>query len=109
LPTAAFSSADSASCVVPFQTNFTNLSFNFPESWIWYFEGAEPDSSTDQNPTGITYTLPGNYDVTLIACNAFGCDTVVMENSIRVFQTPETPLISLGSDTLFSSGTGNFS
>ncbi|HBF88098.1 MAG TPA: hypothetical protein DDX39_05600 [Bacteroidales bacterium] len=52
--------------------DFTDLSNNQPTSWAWIFEGGTPSSSTQQNPSGIIYTTPGVYAVTLYATNEFG-------------------------------------
>lgn len=35
------------------------------DTWEWTFEGADPPSSTDQNPEQICYSVPGIYAVTL--------------------------------------------
>jgi gliding motility-associated-like protein len=56
--------------------DFTDLSTNSPTSWEWSFPGASPASSTSQNPTSICYNTAGSYDVTLIAFNANGSDTL---------------------------------
>lgn len=55
--------------------NFTDLSTNTPTSWSWSFPGAATTSSTQQNPTGITYNTVGCFDVSLTATNAQGNDT----------------------------------
>ncbi|MBK0404565.1 PKD domain-containing protein [Adhaeribacter sp. BT258] len=62
---------------------FQDLSTNSPTSWQWNFGNGT--TSTQQNPTA-TYatTTPGNYNVTLIACNSFGCDTIVKTNMINI-------------------------
>jgi PKD repeat protein len=71
--------------ISPFgSVNFSDLSANNPTSWSWSFPGASPSSSTSQNPTGIIYGTPGCYDVTLIASNAFGSDTITMPCYINV-------------------------
>ncbi len=54
-------------------------------SWEWTFEGGSPTTSTAQNPTGITYTNVGHYDVTLTVTNANGdSETVTKHNYINV-------------------------
>jgi PKD repeat protein len=63
--------------------NFNDLSLNFPTSWRWTFEGGEPATSTDRNPT-VIYNTPGTYDVTLIVANAQGSDTLVRRDYIEV-------------------------
>ena len=55
-------------------SNFTSTSINTPTSYLWDF--GDNSTSTDPNPSH-PYALNGNYNVTLIACNASGCDTVV--------------------------------
>lgn len=66
-------------------TDFTDLSMGDPVSWSWYFEGAIPGVSSDQNPTGIQYSSPGSYDVSLTVEN-FGGEqsSILKENYINV-------------------------
>jgi len=70
-PCANFTFSQSSPCsgVV----NFQDTTVNAPTSWLWYF--GDGDSSLIQNPSH-TYSAAGNYTVTLIACNASGCDTI---------------------------------
>ncbi len=69
--------------------DFTDLSTNFPTSWNWDF--GDGGSDTTQNPS-YTYASNGTYDVTLIACNAFGCDTITFTNYITVNTSSPTPV-----------------
>ncbi|MDD3875087.1 MAG: PKD domain-containing protein [Bacteroidales bacterium] len=64
--------------------NFTDLSTNFPSSWNWTFTGGSPASSTDQNPTGISYAAAGTYTVSLTVSNNFGTDTHTKTDYINV-------------------------
>ena len=64
--------------------NFLDQTQNNPSTWMWVFEGANPSFSTDQFPTNILYNNPGFYDVTLIATNANGTDTLIKPNYIIV-------------------------
>ncbi|MBK8845914.1 MAG: PKD domain-containing protein [Bacteroidetes bacterium] len=82
--------------------DFTDLSTNNPTSWQWYFNGASPDTSTVQNPTNICYNNYGSFDVTLIACNTAGCDTLTLPGFINEYQSP-IPSITQSNDTLFAS------
>lgn len=66
--------------------SFTDQSTGTPTSWAWTFEGGTPATSTAQNPTGITYAAPGNYDVTLVATNANGSTTLAKTDYILVLQ-----------------------
>jgi len=83
--------------------DFFDLSTNNPSSWQWFFPGGTPSSSTLQNPTGIYYNTFGSFDVTLIACNAAGCDTLFLPNFINEFPNPPVPTITWNADTLLSS------
>ena len=62
---------------------FTDESMNSPTSWYWSFPGATPNSSTDENPV-VTYPNSGNYDVTLVAINNDGQDTLTYQAYIHV-------------------------
>src|SRR5262249_55481423 len=83
-----------------FCTNFFDQSTNNPTSWQWSFPGGTPSSSTEQNPTNICYNLPGTYDVTLITTNAYGSDTLTLNNYITVYATPPFPTITQNGNTL---------
>ncbi|MCF8232219.1 MAG: PKD domain-containing protein [Bacteroidales bacterium] len=65
------------------QVEFTDLSSNNPSSWSWTFEGGDPATSDEQNPT-VTYHNSGNYTVELVATNEAGSDTEVKEDYISV-------------------------
>ncbi len=53
--------------------------------WEWTFEGGEPASSTEQNPSGITYYQSGTYDVSLtITNNESQSHTLTRSGFIRV-------------------------
>ena len=80
---------------------FFNLS-NYSSSYQWSFPGAIPDTSTSTNPTNICYANPGSYDVQLIATNANGSDTLLLQNYITVFPTPLAQSITQSGDTLFA-------
>jgi len=45
-----------------------------PTSWFWSIPGAEPSSSSEQNPV-VIYQNPGTYPVQLTATNIFGSNT----------------------------------
>ena len=65
---------------------FTDNSLNNPTSWKWSFAGASPDSAITENPCNICYSIPGKYQVRLIASNIRGNDTTY--DSITVVPTP---------------------
>lgn len=66
--------------------NFTDLSKNLPSTWVWNF--GDGSTSTLQNPSH-TYSAYGKYTVTLIACNAYGCDTIIKTDYITKFASPK--------------------
>ncbi len=82
-PPVADFEADPTTIVVGNTVNFTDLSTNLPDSWYWEFEGGNPATSTDQNPS-VVYNTAGTYTVSLIASNAFGSDTMVKTAYITV-------------------------
>jgi PKD repeat protein len=64
--------------------NFTDRTWKAtPTSWKWLLPGAATPVSTSQNPVA-TYTTPGIYDVTLIAFDSAGSDTLVRPGLINV-------------------------
>jgi len=67
--------------------NFKDLSSGVPTFWNWSFPGGQPATSAEKNPSGISYDLPGIYDVQLIAGNSAGSDTLVKAGYIIVSDT----------------------
>jgi len=66
--------------------DFTDMTINEPTAWAWSFEGAQPDTSNEQNPDSVEYMVPGVYDVTLSATNNGGSSTEFKEGFITVNQ-----------------------
>jgi len=64
---------------------FFDQSNNSPISWNWIFPGGTPATSIAQNPL-VTYNTNGLYDVTLIATNSLGVDTITYTNYVTVAQ-----------------------
>ena len=64
---------------------FTDLSENNPESWLWNF--GDGNNSEEQNPEH-TYTIPGAYTVSLAVFNEGGTTNKIIENYILVGETP---------------------
>lgn len=82
-------------------TGFINQSTG-ATSFQWYFPGASPDTSSAISPDTICYSAPGNYDVTLIASNAAGSDTLMLSNYITVYPYPSPQGIHQSGDTLLA-------
>ena len=59
-----------------------------PTSWSWIFNGANPSTSTDQNPSGIQYTSSGIYSVELTVSDGVNSNTITTASYINVDPTP---------------------
>lgn len=93
---AAFEQDINAIC--PGQTvTFTNGSSCNPTTIQWIFQGGTPSTSTDQAPV-VNYVTPGYYDVTLIAGNSSGADTLVQNLAVQVY-APSTLTPTTVADT----------
>ncbi|MCX6276457.1 MAG: PKD domain-containing protein [Bacteroidetes bacterium] len=82
-------------------TSFNNFSL-YATSYQWTFNGATTVASTDENPQNICYNNPGSYDVSLIATNINGSDTILLTNYITVYPYPSPQSIIQNGDTLFA-------
>jgi PKD repeat protein len=81
--------ASSVSVCAGSSIDFTDNSSNTPTSWSWFFEGGTPETSTAQNPTGITYAASGNYYVELTVSNLDGTNTITKSGYISVKDLPD--------------------
>jgi len=82
VPVAEFSNVRKYICAGTTLT-FTDLSWKSDAtSWQWSFPGGTPSTSSDQNPV-VQYNTPGIYDVTLIASNSAGSNTLTRQNTYR--------------------------
>ncbi|MEM7161230.1 MAG: M43 family zinc metalloprotease [Bacteroidota bacterium] len=86
-PISNFSSNQTTICESS-SVNFNDESSFVPTSWNWTFEGGSPNSSSEQDPSGITYDIPGTYSVTLEVSNANGSDTETKTAYIVVTDQP---------------------
>ena len=89
-------------------TVFTDLSTNNPDSVLWTFNGGSPATSTDTMPT-VTYNNYGYYDVTLVAYNQAGSDTITKSMYIHVIEPApdadfeaDTTIVVAGDSTFFT-------
>ncbi len=94
-PVADFEASDT---LIPLNENidFTDLSTGGPSSWDWTFYGGDPETSSEQNPSGINYANEGSFDVRLIVTNNVGTDTIIKEGYINVSATllPEVDFVA---------------
>lgn len=102
-------SASKVNLAVGESINFFDSTRFCPESWSWSFVGGTPASSTQQNPTGITYNFTGDYTVCLTATNQWGQQTLCKNAYIHVTGPTNAPLVMteinyrspiIGSDSL---------
>jgi len=83
-PVADFSTPNITGCQ-PYTANFNNLSIGHSSSFWTFGDGG---ISTAENPT-YEFLHTGNYIVSLIASNSFGCsDTFSMQQALSVMPTP---------------------
>ncbi|MEM8887121.1 MAG: PKD domain-containing protein, partial [Bacteroidota bacterium] len=79
-PTASFVADNTVATCPPMTVNFTDQSSPDVVSWLWDF--GDGSTSVLANPSKI-YTIPGDYDVSLMVTNAQGCtDTLLMDDLI---------------------------
>lgn len=78
--------------------DFTDLSVGVPDSYSWSFPGGTPSSSNQQNPSGIVYSTPGIYNVSLTVQNIYGSNSITLNNYIVVTSTP-LPFLQFESNT----------
>lgn len=100
-PIAGFGEDDNVGC--PTHTvQFTDQSTVNTEEVYWIFEGGTPETSTDRNPV-VTYSEAGRFDVTLIASNSGGSDTLHLEEHIEVgiLPNPSFSYIVEGNEVIF--------
>jgi PKD repeat protein len=65
----------------PLTVYFTDTSTNHPTSWKWEFGDG---SYSTMHYIFHVYDKPGNYSVSLIACNPAGCDTFIVNDAVIV-------------------------
>jgi PKD repeat protein len=90
-PIAAFTPNTFITCVGS-PVNFTDQSSFTPTSWSWTFPSGTPATSTVQNPTGITWSTPGTYTVSLTCSNANGTSSPATQ-VITVLGSVAPPLV----------------
>lgn len=96
VPTADFTTIDTASCTAPFNVQFTDASTG-AIAWDWDF--GDGNTSTQQSPLH-TYTGFGLYSVKLVVMNVDSCyDSITYNNLIDVAAPVANFTASLGGST----------
>lgn len=80
--------------------SYSDNSTNSPNYWNWSFQGGNPLTSTQPNPT-VCYSQSGNYNVQVITGNSYGYDTLLLTQFITVNAIPSA-LITQQHDTLMT-------
>ncbi len=78
--------------------SFNNQTTGIPSSILWLFPGGSPSSSTSSNPS-VVYNALGTYNVTLIATNSFGSDTLTLSNYVNINTSGTTTFWTEGFET----------
>jgi PKD repeat protein len=87
LPPVADFTADSTNIFTGQSIDFFDQSSFQPTEWQWNFPGGSPLTSIEQNPQNIVYNSSGIYEVSLIASNNLGTDTLTKLCYIEVEQS----------------------
>jgi len=82
--------ADKTTLRVGDTVNFTDQSSGAPISWEWKFDGGIPSTSNLNNPSGIKYTTPGIFPVSLKVNNGLTSDSITRTAYINVTGYPTT-------------------
>jgi gliding motility-associated-like protein len=101
-PMAVFSASTTGLCAGEC-TSFSYDGLGSPEDYSWTFEGSSTFTSSASSPTGICYTLPGSYSVTLEVSNNCGSDLVTISDYITITAS-EVPVIISSSNTVLCEG-----
>lgn len=99
---AQFTASNTMPCILE-PINFFDASAGNPITWNWIFTGGNPPVSNVQNPTGITYSSPGSYDVSLTVSDGLTTNELLLPDYIQVFGNPEKPTVPQGDSVLCQS------
>ncbi|MDD3740495.1 MAG: M14 family zinc carboxypeptidase, partial [Bacteroidales bacterium] len=89
-------SASSVNVIIGSDVNFTDLTSGTVTSMGWVFEGGNPATSGDQNPT-VNYATDGVFDVSLEVVSA-GCTVTELKEDYITVYIPGAPVAGFTSD-----------
>jgi len=87
--------------------DFSDLSFGSPSNWSWVFEGGIPQTSSQKNPTDISYPNEGSFDVSLVVYNAQGDSSYISKADFITVSTEyfmQNGLVETCSGLFYDSG-----
>lgn len=95
--------ADKTTTIKESVVKFTDITAPTTTSWLWEMPGANPSTSTAQNPSA-TYSTDGAYDVTLIVETNRGRDTIYKKEYIHIQPPVTKPIVDFvyDKDTIFA-------
>lgn len=76
-------------------------------TYQWIFQGGSPATSNLPNPS-VCYFNDGSFDVTLIATNALGSDTLVQPNYASVNPSPNVQVNQIGDSLIATAGFASY-
>ena len=85
---ASFAADNTQSCLNG-TVHFTDQSTGGASQWQWAFEGGDPATSTEQNPS-VTYNTAGTFDVSLTVSDGMENNTLTLTDYITVNENPTT-------------------
>ena len=95
LPDAGFDAFPTIGCA-PLTVQFSDSSDAYKASYLWTFDGAKPDTSSEQSPE-LIFDEPGIYTVKLNLENPAGKDSIVVEELIQVDGPPKAGFVMVNS------------
>jgi PKD repeat protein len=104
-PSAAFGPMNLVGCA-PFEVQFANQSSANSATYAWVFEGGEPATSAQANPT-VVWNQAGVYTVTLTAFNAAGNSTSTATVTVNSVPTPTFTSQTAGLSVVLTNNSAN--
>ena len=103
-PVASFTANNGGVLCADATIQFAGLGGN---SYQWTFDGGNPASSSENNPQ-VIYTLPGTYNVILVATNNFGTDTLHSTVNVTTIPNADFDYVHNGGQVQFTlTGSGH--
>ncbi|MEM8907591.1 MAG: PKD domain-containing protein, partial [Bacteroidota bacterium] len=99
-PTAGFTSSMQQGCS-GLEIQFNNQSSGNATNWSWSFPGGTPNASTEQHPI-VSYPIPGNYSVILVASNTAGTNTFIQTDYVQIEDVPHVAFDPIVSSSMVS-------
>jgi PKD repeat protein len=87
LPTAGFSVPSVVTNCGPVSIPVENTASGNTTGFQWYFPGGSPEQSNDNNPV-VVYNNTGLYNITQIAGNSSGQDTLLQQIQVQIYDFP---------------------